>query len=58
VSEKQNILKLFVISHSRCRNILGTIQEKCEFPFASFPIHYSVVLSSIMYQDELTSGDP
>jgi hypothetical protein len=58
VAEKQNILKLFVISHSLCKNILGTMQEKCDFPFASFPMHYSVVLSSVMYQDAFTSGDP
>jgi hypothetical protein len=57
VAERQDVLKLFMISHSLCRNILGTIQEKCEFPFASFPMHYSVVLSSVISKDALTSGD-
>jgi hypothetical protein len=58
VAEKQNVLKLFMISHVLYRNILGTIQEKCEFPFASFPMQYSVVLSSVASKDTLKSDDP
>jgi hypothetical protein len=58
VAERQNILKLFKISHILCRNILGTIQEKCEFLFASFPMQYSVVFSSVASKDALTSDDP
>ena len=42
MADRQNVPKLFMISHILCRNILRTIQEKCEFPFASFPVHYFV----------------
>lgn len=58
MAEKQNVLKLFMISHILCRNMLGTIQEKCEFPFASFPMRYSVLLSSVASKVALTSDDP
>ena len=47
-----------MISHILCRNILGTIQEECEFHFAPFPLQYSVVPSSVASKDALTSDDP
>jgi hypothetical protein len=43
-----------MISHILCRNTLETIQEKFEFPFASFPVHYFVC----RIQNALTSDDP
>ena len=57
MAERQTVLKLFMISHIPCRNILGTIQEKCEFPFVSFLMHYTAVLSSVISKDALTSDD-
>jgi hypothetical protein len=52
VAERQNILKLLMIYHIPCRNILGTVQEKCEFPFASFLMHYSVTSKNVLTSDE------
>jgi hypothetical protein len=58
VADRQNILKLFKISHILCRIIMWTIQEKCEFPFASFPMQHSVVLSSVVSKAAHTSDVP
>jgi hypothetical protein len=53
VAERQNLLKLIMIFHSLCRNFLRTVQEKYEFSFSSFPVHYLATSN-----DTLTSGDP
>jgi len=58
VADRQNVLKLFMISHIRFRNILRTIQVKCEFPFASFPLHYFVcpILNASTSDDPQTTA--